>query len=70
MEQYIVIYLWGFVSDTVKASELSFELLLALVNLAPVVDVYEAVWSSLLEFFLCGSKTLVKLIVRIFVGHN
>ena len=53
-----------------KASELSLKLLLSLIDLAPVVNVYEAIWSSLLELFLCGSQSLVKLIVRILVGHD
>ena len=53
-----------------NASELGFELLLTLINLAPVVHVYETGRSSLLELFLCSCQALVKLIVRIFVGHD
>ena len=52
------------------ASKLGFELLLTLINLAPVIHVYETGWSSLLELFLCCSQALVKLIVRISVGHD
>ena len=70
MEQHIVVYLWGFVCDTMKASELICEVLLASLHCAPVVHVYETGWSCLLELFLCCSQTLVKLIVRVFVGHD
>ena len=69
MEQHIVVNLWGLVTDTVQASELLSQVLLARFNLAPVVHVYE-VSSRLLELLLRGSQALVKLVVRIFVGHD
>ena len=52
-----------------QASELLVEVLLACFNLTPVVHVYE-VGSRLLELLLRGSQALVKLVVRIFVGHD